>query len=306
MYKAIVLAFLFSLPLFFTGCSGGDVSTITDTSKQASAEASADNPCTIGTPITGKLYVKGHDIPMYTGPGSKFPKVINQKFTEISGKTDYRTLDPAYTLEGFCQKDKWIQAKIIEVDGKPEDWEKGWVNKKYLSGNISSDHQAGLLWDIDHDPDLNSKEKKLFRKAAMRVLKDEPNCKEVVMGGTGDKQGEYFISCNARSDDQMYNVFFTVKQLANGTSLATPQPFPEDESRQACENAIRGSVSHPSTLNIHRILGYATTTHNNGNRTIMQDFSAKNGFGLELKYEAHCLVMPDGKVELEVKEAESQ
>ncbi len=61
---------------------------------------------------------------------------------------------------------------------------------------------------------------------------------------------------------------------------------------------------HPSTLDIHRITGYATKVHANGNRTILQGFSAKNALGLELKYDARCLIQPDGKLEITISETQ--
>ena len=83
----------------------------------------------------------------------------------------------------------------------------------------------------------------------------------------------------------------------------TRKAFPEWESREICERKIKRSAQYPSTVDIHHFLGYASTVHDNGRRTIVQEFTAKNGFGLELKFEAWCLIMPNGSVEISIAEA---
>ncbi len=78
--------------------------------------------------------------------------------------------------------------------------------------------------------------------------------------------------------------------------------YPESESRQMCERAIRASLNNPSTLKIHGISGYATNVDSSGTRRITQSFSAKNGFGLQLTYDAYCIITPDGQLDIKVAE----
>jgi hypothetical protein len=70
----------------------------------------------------------------------------------------------------------------------------------------------------------------------------------------------------------------------------------------ACRSAIEANSLHPSTLDIHDVLGYATEVHNNGNRTVIQEFTAKNAFGTELDFRARCLIQPNGTVEIAITE----
>ncbi len=261
--------------------------------------------CEQGTPVSGRFYLKGEDINFRTGPGTKYNSVVNQRATEVLGQTEYRTLWPTMVLEGLCETDEWLEGHITEADGQPVDWETGWVHKKFVTGNSSADTQAGLIWNIDGELDFTDDEKKLVKRGALKVLQDEKNCENIYTGYRSDtRKGAYYVTCNAKNGGQPFNVWFTPTEVNAGGTLAVPKAYPEAPSRQACGRAIEARVSHPSTLDVHHILGYATQVHNNGNRTVIQEFTAKNSFGLELKHRARCLIQPNGSLEITITEVQ--
>jgi hypothetical protein len=262
--------------------------------------------CQVGTPFSGRFYVKGEDVNFRTGAGSQYSNVINQRASSILGHTEYRTLNPAYTLEGLCQTEEWLQARIAEVDGSPVDWgETGWIHKKFMTGEMSPERQAGLIWNIDGETSFSASEKAMLKSASLKILQDEPNCEEIIIGDRSpSRKGQYFVTCHSRRGQQPFNIWFSPEQVTSGANLAAPTVYPEAQAREACKHAIHADITHPSTLDLSRLAGYATTEHNNGNRTIIQDFTAKNSFGLELKHQARCLVLPDGTVELTITEVQ--
>lgn len=90
----------------------------------------------------------------------------------------------------------------------------------------------------------------------------------------------------------------TANQEAAKPPLAAPlSPYDSWESRQLCEAAIKKAATHPSTVDIWGFTGYATVVRSNSDRAIKQTFTAKNAFGLELKYDAYCIISPDGKLD---------
>lgn len=276
----------------------------TSTARSDSVQSTTPANCEHGTPVTGAFYVKGRDINFRTGPGADQSRVINEKASAVLGRTEYRTLWPSMALEGRCETAEWLQGRIVKADGSSVNWETGWVHKKFVTDTPSADRKAGLLWDIDAENDFTAAQKQIVKRGALKVLKDEANCASIFTGYTsGSRPGAYYVSCNARNGGQAFNVWFTPEDVKSGITLAVPESYPETQSRQACERAIKDRVSHPSTLDIHHVLGYATEVHNNGNRTVIQEFTAKNGFGLELTYQARCLILPDGTLEIYVKEA---
>jgi len=204
-------------------------------------------------------------------------------------------------LEARCETPDWLQARIVKADGNAVKWETGWVYKQFVTGDASDELKAGLLWHIDSEKEFTDAEKQIVKRGALKVLKDEVNCAEITTGyRSGSRKGAYYVTCNAKNGGPPFNVWFTPDQVETGNALAVPEAYPESQSRQACERAIRRQVSHPSTLDIHHFVGYATKVHNNGNRTIVQEFSAKNSLGFELEHRARCLIQPDGTLEMTI------
>lgn len=300
---AVIIGILILIGIF----ADSDEQDRTTTTARSESEQPKRPPanCEQGTPVSGTFYVQGSDINFRTGPGNDHSPVINRKATEVLGRTQYRTLWPSMVLEGRCETAEWLQARIVKADGSTVNWETGWVHKQFVTGEASDDMKAGLLWDIDGEADFTDAEKQVVKRGALKVLKDEPNCAQITTGyRSGSRKGAYYVTCDAENGGPPFNVWFTPDEVETGGPLAVPEAYPEAQSRQACERAIKARVSHPSTLDIHRVLGYATEVHNNGNRTVIQEFSAKNSFGLELEHRARCLIQPDGTLEITIAEAQ--
>lgn len=63
----------------------------------------------------------------------------------------------------------------------------------------------------------------------------------------------------------------------------------EDIMKDGCHDLIRRSIRHSQTIDIYRgRSGYSYEPHEDGSAKMMQAFSAKNSFGLELEYTAIC------------------
>ena len=298
---ALTIGLLILIGVFFGPEEQAGTTTVTHTKPKQSERTAAK--CDHGSPISGAFYVKGSDINFRTRPGIDHARVINRKATDVLGSTQYRTLWPSMVLEGLCETTEWLKAHIVKADGSPVNWETGWVHKRFVTGEASDDMKAGLLWDIDGEAEFSDAEKQVLRRGALQVLKDEANCAEITTGyRSGSRQGAYYVTCNAKNGGPPFNVWFTPDEVSAGRTLAVPEAYPETGSRRACERAITERVSHPSTLDVHHFIGYATTVHNNGNRTVIQEFSAKNSFGLALEYRARCLIQPDGTLEITTSE----
>jgi hypothetical protein len=297
------------LALFFivwTFVSPDEQGSVVPAKTPAARQLAATATCEQGTPVSGRFYVKGDEINFRTGPGTNYNSVVNQRATQVLGTTEYRKLSPAYMLEGLCETDEWLEAHITEVDGHPVDWgETGWVHKQFVTQNASAEVQAGLIWDIDNESDFTDEEKTLVKRGALEVLKDENNCESIYTGyRSGSRKGAYYVTCNAKNGGEPFNVWFSAADVEAGGTLTAPKAYPEAPSRQACEKAIEARVSHPSTLDIHHFLGYATKVANNSNRIVIQEFTAKNSFGLELKHRARCLIQPNGSLEITITEVQ--
>ena len=261
--------------------------------------------CAIGTPVGKRVSITGQDVPMLSAPESTAERVVNQKATQVLGRTEYRTLTPEYGVTALCQVPGYVQLSIVEVDGEPVTWETGWVEERYVAGGQSADSKAGLLWNIDGDSDLDASERTMLRSTALRILRDDPNCKAIVYGAQGTKEPhKYYVTCKPEPPAVVYNVWFTQDDARGTAPIRNPEPYGETESRRLCEQAIQARVANPASVDLNRITGYATTAHGNGNRTIVQTFSSRSVQGETVKTEARCLVTPSGEVELTLRAAQ--
>ncbi|MDX1922593.1 MAG: hypothetical protein SFW65_05655 [Alphaproteobacteria bacterium] len=163
-------------------------------------------------------------------------------------------------------------------------------------------------WDIDAEKDLTKAEKEMMKKAVQRVLHDESNCKGVSYGDRSvNQKGLYYVACVSKQDNALvplFNVWFSAKDIEQDKPLVAPLPVDEAAARKACLKEIKARVVHPSTIEFHSITGYGTIVHSNGNRTIVQNFTAKNLMNLQLKYEARCIITPKGGMEVKITEIE--
>ncbi len=78
----------------------------------------------------------------------------------------------------------------------------------------------------------------------------------------------------------------------------------ESDSRAACEKAIEARTAYgQASLDVRRFAGYSSEIDKNGNRRIVQEFTAKSSAGSEVPYRAYCVVRPDGTLDMTMAEA---
>lgn len=107
-----------------------------------------------------------------------------------------------------------------------------------------------------------------------------------------------------------YIVIGVVLLLAYLGSLNPPQVSAEDKAAleiknnlaDLCRNAIRASVTNISTLDLDYSGKY--TAYTDGSKQYVWGFSAKNGFGLELSYNAYCTLLKSGKFDFRTEQRE--
>jgi hypothetical protein len=260
---------------------------------------SAPHVCESGKELEGQFYPTKNDIPMRTGPSGTASRVINLRATQAFNETTYRDVGKVNVLGKACELNGWVEAQVIESEGRTVDWERGWVRKSQLSSKPSKDYAAGIVWDLDGDDGLKASERVLFRKGALRVLRDTPNCITVYTGFRSQTPGMYFVTCNGNHDES-FNVWFTEQDLKTDTTLRPPVPYDELASRQMCHAGIRSEAGRLGQLDIHDVLGYVTNTFPNGNRITVQEFTHTSPSGAEMKFRASCNISPRGKLELAI------
>jgi hypothetical protein len=68
---------------------------------------------------------------------------------------------------------------------------------------------------------------------------------------------------------------------------STVQTFGKEEAIDACKQGVLTRATHPSTV-AFPTFDYNVRDEGGGHTKVLMSFQAKNGFGLELKYDAEC------------------
>jgi len=292
----------------FWGVAALGVFIIVAMNNTNSTTTGATAQCEVGRPSSGRFYPKADETEFRTGPGANFPMVANAAAPRADGKTEYRTLDRDVVLNGLCTTGEWLQAKIVAADGSPVDWETGWVPTRLVTTTLTPDQAAGLWWDVNKYPDMGAEpssvpmwEKNLMHDGALKVLKDNKNCDAIYAGYTDGRKrhASYTVECSGHGG---FKVQFTASDVRSGKSFTPPEPFSSELSNEMCREAILGAANHPSTVNFHIFGTNQAVDMKTGERKILREFDAKNGFGLELNYAALCVVSPTGRLKLAINE----
>ncbi|NQD80272.1 DUF4124 domain-containing protein [Pseudomonas sp. CrR14] len=117
--------------------------------------------------------------------------------------------------------------------------------------------------------------------------------------------------------DQSGKTQFTDKPCtgsASGTLLNAPKLVPIDvedfgpaikraDAAEACESAARRRANNPSTVDFSRFWSAAFADFPDGRATFASQFTAKNSFGVELRFDISCYFKGDNLAEVSVAEA---
>ena len=144
-----------------------------------------------------------------------------------------------------------------------------------------------------------------YRVKAANVVSQERSCDEVVMSEISTVRGglnnmHFFVDCNNGTRFR-----FSETELDKSTVVAISEAdkiISEEAAEKSCESMIASSANYPSTVSIFPFQKSYDTFAQTGAATYKQGFSAKNAFGLELKYVAFCNFQSDGSGEIQIKE----
>ncbi len=147
-----------------------------------------------------------------------------------------------------------------------------------------------LVWNIDTDPSLNEEEKKFVKEAANNAIKNEKQCVQLRIGGqnTIDKNA-YYVQC-VNSNDWSFNLYFTKEDVASGKPIKIEEPF--EDASMVCYDAILDSAKFPETVSYKKLVDIKTFI--NGDTDVIQNFTAENKLGMDVRYQATCTVSKDG------------
>ena len=233
-------------------------------------------------------------------------RIINEKATAALGETHYQQIDYSQRLRRTCAQEGWTEIEVLT----PE-WLKGnrgWVRADAIRIIESDDAgkrifvEADFYWDDD-----TSRFKPQIVTIVNRIARENDKCGEIdpssaALSSSRSKPGKpvFFVTCGTGAT--VFNVWFSPDDAVGDASFAAIRPIGRAAGAEACEASAKAAANHPSTVSFSRIMDLAYQEHPSGRARVVSSFTAKNGFGLELKYRIDCLF--DGSQLIETQIAE--
>ncbi len=259
---------------------------------------------------TGKSYkVNGSGINVWTGPGTSFDRIVNQKATRIMEKTHYVTIDNSVTVFEECSQGKWSKIRVTDPDYLSQS-HRGWVLSKVLRGKKvdSSGVEVFTAADFVFDNKTRPYESTIIA-GVNKIHRENARCKTIdassayISSSKGSASNPvFYVTCG--KDAKVFNVFFSKSEVEGDKQFRAKQHISKSNATDLCENYAKSSANHPSTVDFSRIMDLSIYESPNGRTRVTSTFTAKNSFNLELKYVISCLLDSSGLIEADITESQ--
>lgn len=304
--------------VIFILVSGEDKGNKVSQTANTNSDPSSDNlpsACDKTTAKTGKVRTLSADsVNVRSGPGTTYPRLINEKASATLKGTHYITVDSSTVLYEECTKDGWSWIRVTEPDWLRES-HRGWISSQFFS-TAEDDSVKSKIAKAALDPYTKEsypktikqfgprlKEIEHFRATLAEKAIESGKCDYVYMSELSNDRSTldnlvFWVDC--RNGERIY---MTEEQLKAGDTAMTEKEraWDKTEAAQACRQGIIDRALLPSKVDIHTILGTSVyesdITHN---VVVSMDFDAMNALGVELPYTAKCYFEPGrlGNIEL--------
>ena len=262
--------------------------------------------CERGTAANGDVVdvigAKGHAL--RSAPNGD--KVVNEKATRVLGSTQYQDINNSTKVQVQCVDGDWARVQITSPEWLRE--HKGWVERSALAqplkpGETRQFTEADFLWDED-----TAKAKAVIIRAVNRIHQEDPRCKDAIQlysvakadtESKAQKKPVYFVSCG--HDGTI--VYFDAKRADDPTPFRAPGYIDKTKAADLCEAYAKTKASHPSTVDFSRVLDLNVSEGPNGRTQVNSTFTARNSFGLELKFQIQCWFDENRFIEGRIAEA---
>lgn len=272
--------------------------------------AATSTHCPEGSVYTGaQFYVIGTGHELRDGPGKNYKKIVNEKATSMSTKTQYVSIDDSTTVYEECTNEGWSWVRVIKPDWLQES-HRGWVETKYIDKATSSENgnkYAGKIPTYVLTPYTSKeypktvakfkprlKEIESLRKKAAMMAVDSGKCDRVtaseIDSDSSLKNLRFYVDCEGFS-----RIYLTENEILKGSPVKTQKEkaWTPENALASCKQGIKDRALIPSEVEIHDIIGStfseAPITHN---VVVTMDFEAKNAVNAKIPYTATCHFEP--------------
>jgi hypothetical protein len=272
------------------------------------AIADTSQSCGEGTVKTGKTYkLNGSGINVRKGPSTKFEKVINEKFSRIAKKTKYITVDNTVTVYEECTKDGWSKVRVTDPDWL-RDSHRGWISSNFLRGKKMDSSGKEVFAEADFSfTEKTRPHKSLIIAGVNKVHRENARCKTIdpssayISSSKGTKSNPvFYVTCGTGAN--VFNAFFSKSDVESSVVLREKAHIDSKAAVALCEDFVKQSATHPSTVKFSRVMDLSVRETPNGRTRVTTTFKAKNSFNMELKQKVSCLLDSGGFIEGNISE----
>lgn len=263
-------------------------------------------PCGDGGITSNELAAVNAEFELRTGPSRSADRIKNEKASAAIGETMYQNIDNSTTVRRLCKGKNWSEVQIAEPSWLSS--VRGWAPNSVLR-EIERDESGGRVYesrDFTWDADTRRYKSQIVA-AVNKIVRENDRCKTIDPATVAKSSGRsqpgkpvFFVTCNEGAS--AFNVWFEPSEIIAGKRFAAAQNISKAAATDACEQAVKSAAMHPSTVSFSRVLDVAFLPHASGRSRLLSSFTAKNSFGLELKYRVSCLF--DGTQLIETSIAE--
>ena len=248
------------------------------------------------------LVAPSFDQIIYKFPDKKSEKLVNEKATDVFGKTEYYEVGKTETVRRICVLPQWTKIKIEDPAYLSNVI--GWVPNSSLR-KIDWDKDGKRIYsekDVAWDKDTK-KYKRQIVAAINKISRENSQCHRLdtgsVLRSTKSKIGHplFFVTCH-NSSGEPFNVWFNPDDsLVPNKKFTALTPISRQNAIDKCELVAKQAAIDPSTVIFSKILSLSFNTFPTGRARVDTVFTAKNAFNNEIEYNISCLFEGDKLIE---------
>lgn len=264
--------------------------------------------CSSTSTKSGQLRrVKGSENFLRAAPKRDSAKLINERATAAFKETHYLTIDSSVVVNEECSESGWSRVRVVQPESL-SGTHIGWIKSDVLRTSPRNADGKEVFSETDFTWDKGtSPYKKVIVAGVNRIHQQNQRCRSVDTASIAKSTSKgsaadpvFYVTCRDGSDS--FNAFFSKSEVEKNASMDGGH-IPREKAVNLCEAYVRASATHPSTVDFSKVMSLQVVEHPNGRTTVNSTFTAKNGYGVEAKYNVSCMLDKSGAIEGNIAEA---
>ena len=258
----------------------------------------------------GQGGIRFNDIVAVTGneavrlePSATAARLRNDRASQVLGRDHFHQVDGSTTVRRLCAQDGWSEIQIVTPDWLTH--VRGWVPSQSLR-HIERTQSGRRLYveaDFFWDEDTENYSQAIVQ-AANQIAAENRNCEtiqtsSVARSPTRSRPGDpvFFLTCGAGS--QAFNVWFRPAEVGEKGAFDAIEPIGRLAAVSACQQEAIAVANFPDSVRFP-LGGAGFVQHASGRARVIVEFSARNAFDSEQRFQMNCLFEGDRLIESQV------